>query len=105
MANTGESYGTTLEVYDSGGILIGTFANVAEDITAQELSELTGGLLDISLAQNALANRVKIDAVNCKACLDPLPVNEFYAEILEENENSFYLQPDGSNACKTYLYA
>ena len=90
MANTGQSYGVDLEIKDTNGVVILTLTNV--DLT-------------VSQAQQAIDTRFQQDNINCKACLDPLPSNEFYAEILEENENSFYLNADGSNSCKTYLYA
>ncbi len=105
MANTGQSYGVDLEIKDTNGVVILTLTNVDLTIDAQTLSEDTGGLLTVSQAQQAIDTRFQQDNINCKACLDPLPSNEFYAEILEENENSFYLNADGSNSCKTYLYA
>lgn len=104
MANTGQAYGIDLEIRDQNGILLTTLLNVDVNIDAQTLSELSGGLLTVSQSQQAIDSRFTDDLVNCKPCLDPLPSTEFYAEILPENENSFYLNDDGSNLCKTYLW-
>ena len=105
MANTGQSYGVDLEIKDPGGVLITTLLNVDVDISAEDLSELSGGLLTPSQAQQAIDTRFQNDFVNCKPCLDPLPEDQFYAEYSPETENTFYTLEDGSNVCKEYSYA
>lgn len=107
MANTGQSYGVDLELYDDNGVLQATLLNIDIDIDAPTLVDETviaGYPLTLEQAQTAIDIRFKDSLVTCKPCLDQLPSNEFYAEILDENENSFYLNDDGSNLCKTYLW-
>ena len=88
MANTGNSYGLDLEIRDSNGVLLTTLLNVDLNIDAQTLSEDSGGLLTLSQAQQAIDSRLQSDDINCKACLDPQPVNYFYVDGVKELQNS-----------------
>lgn len=88
MANTGQAYGIDLEIRDQNGILLTTLLNVDVNIDAQTLSELSGGLLTVSQAQQAIDSRFTDDLVNCKPCLDPLAANYFYVEGVKDLQNS-----------------
>lgn len=101
MANTENSIGQDLKIFNSNNVLQLTLTNIDENIDAQTLSELTGGDLTLSQAQNAIDTRIKVDAVNCKSCLDPLPAGSFYAEY-DNFQNVLYRDTDGTLICKEY---